>query len=190
MERDTRNRTPRTSRTWRDRTIERSSPRTRRTRRTSLRQSDSFTHCYTSGVTLQELRTPCVLVDWPRVERNVERMQAAANAGGLRLRPHAKTHKSPEVARLQLARGAAGICCAKLGEAEVFADAGIEDIRLPYPLHPSNADRVIALLDRTHLSFIVDNIEVARGWSAAMTAAGRDVDVLVRVGGGLLRCGV
>src|SRR6476660_7651841 len=117
-------------------------------------------------------------------------MQAAATAGGLRLRPHAKTHKSPEVARLQLARGATGICCAKLGEAEVFADAGIEDIRLPYPLHPSNADRVIALLDRTHLSFVVDNIEVARGWSAAMTAAGREVDVLVKVDVGLHRCGI
>ena len=141
-------------------------------------------------MTLQELRTPCVLVDWRRLERNIDRMQAAADAGGLRLRPHAKTHKSPEVARLQLARGAKGICCAKLGEAEVFADAGFEDIRLPYPLHPSNADRVIALLDRTHLSFIVDNIEVARGWSAAMTAAGREVDVLVKVDVGLHRCGI
>jgi len=141
-------------------------------------------------VTLQELRTPCVLVDWRRLERNIDRMQAAADAGGLRLRPHAKTHKSTEVARLQLARGAKGICCAKLGEAEVFADAGFEDIRLPYPLHPSNADRVIALLDRTHLSFIVDNIEVARGWSAAMTAAGREVDVLVKVDVGLHRCGI
>ena len=117
-------------------------------------------------------------------------MQAAATAGGLRLRPHAKTHKSPEVARLQLARGAAGICCAKLGEAEVFADAGFTDIRLPYPLHPSNADRVLALLDRAHLSFIVDDLEVARGWSAAMTAAGREVDVLVKVDVGLHRCGI
>src|SRR4051812_31077845 len=117
-------------------------------------------------------------------------MQAAANAGGLRLRPHAKPHKSPEVARLQLARGAAGICCAKLGEAEVFADAGVTDIRLPYPLHPSNADRLIALLDRVHLSFIVDHLEVARGWSAAMTAAGREVDVLVKVDVGLHRCGI
>ena len=141
-------------------------------------------------MTLQELRTPCVLVDWPRVERNLDRMQAAVTGGGIRLRPHAKTHKSPEVARLQIARGAVGICCAKLGEAEVFAAAGIRDIRLPYPLHPSNADRAIALLDRTHLSFIVDNLDVARGWSAAMTAAGREVDVLVKVDVGLHRCGI
>ena len=101
-------------------------------------------------------------------------MQAAVDARGCRLRPHAKTHKSPDLARVQIDRGAVGICCAKLGEAEVFADAGIPDIRLPYPLNPANADRVLALLDRTHLSFIVDHADVARGWSDALTAAGRD----------------
>ena len=84
-------------------------------------------------------------------------MQAAANARGVRLRPHSKTHKSPLVAQWQIERGAVGICCAKLGEAEVFVEAGIADIRLPYPLKPSNADRVIALLERTRLSFIVDH---------------------------------
>ena len=131
-----------------------------------------------------------MLVDWARAERNIDRMQAAANAGGKRLRPHAKTHKSPEVAQLQIARGAAGICCAKLGEAEVFADAGISDIRLPYPLHPSNADRVLALLDRARISFIVDHETVARGWSAAMQAAGREVEVLVKVDVGTHRCGI
>ena len=85
---------------------------------------------------------------------------------GKRLRPHAKTHKSPDLALIQIARGAVGICCAKLGEAEVFAEHGIADIRLPYPLNPVNGDRVLALLDRTHLSFIVDHLDVARGWSA------------------------
>jgi len=141
-------------------------------------------------VQLRDLPTPCVLVDRARVERNVERMQAAANANGRRLRPHAKTHKSIEFARLQIERGAAGICCAKLGEAEVFADAGVQDIRLPYPLNPVNAARVLALLDRTRVSFIVDHIDVARGWSDAMTAAGRQVDVLVKVDVGLHRCGI
>src|SRR5687768_6750473 len=103
-------------------------------------------------------------------------MQEAASARGLQLRPHAKTHKSPALARLQIARGAVGICCAKLGEAEVFAAAGIEDIRLPYPINPVNADRVLALLDRTRLSFIVDHAGVARGWSDALTRADRDAD--------------
>ena len=114
---------------------------------------------------ISDLRTPSVLVDKPRFERNLDRMQAAASAKGIRLRPHAKTHKSPELARLQISRGAAGVCCAKLGEAEVFADAGIEDIRLPYPINPVNARRVLQLLDKTRLSFIVDDLDVARGWS-------------------------
>lgn len=139
---------------------------------------------------LSSLRTPCVLVDQQKLERNIDRMQAAADARRVRLRPHAKTHKSPDLARIQLARGAVGICCAKLGEAEVFADAGIEDIRLPYPLNPANASRVLALLDRTRLSFIVDHADVARGWSQLLHDAGKEVDVLVKVDVGFHRCGI
>lgn len=141
-------------------------------------------------VTVADLRTPAVLVDKSRAVRNIERMQAAANARGIHLRPHAKTHKSPLVARWQIDRGAIGICCAKLGEAEVFADAGVADIRLPYPLNPSNADRLIALAARTHLSFIVDHAAVAAGWSRALAAAGIQVDVLVKVDVGFHRCGI
>ena len=141
-------------------------------------------------MTLATLRTPAVLIDADRLERNLERMQAAADARRIRLRPHAKTHKALDVARLQIDRGAAGICCAKLGEAEVFARAGIEDIRLPYPLHPANADRVVALLDATRLSFIVDDLAVARQWSEEMRAARRDVDVLIKVDVGFHRCGI
>jgi len=124
------------------------------------------------------------------VERNLERLQAAANSRGLRLRPHAKTHKSIELAKRQIAGGAVGICCAKLGEAEIFAAAGIEDIRLPYPLNPVNAERVVELLDQTRLSFIVDHMPVARGWSEAMQRAGRSVEVLVKVDVGFHRCGI
>ena len=117
-------------------------------------------------------------------------MQAVAEARGKRLRPHAKTHKSPDLAAIQIAHGAVGICCAKLGEAEVFARHNVRDIRLPYPLNPVNGERVLALLDRTHLSFIVDHIDVARGWSDVMRGAGRSVDVLVKVDVGFHRCGI
>lgn len=117
-------------------------------------------------------------------------MQSAASARGVRLRPHAKTHKSPRIASWQIERGAVGICCAKLGEAEVFADTGIKDIRLPYPIHPTNAGRVVKLLDRTRLSFIVDHPMVAKGWSMALSAVGREVDVLVKVDVGFHRCGI
>lgn len=141
-------------------------------------------------MTVDDLRTPAVLVDRARAERNIERMATTAAAGGVALRPHAKTHKSPVVARWQLHRGAIGICCAKIGEAEVFADAGIDDIRIPYPLNPANADRVMALARRIRLSFIVDHLAVARGWSRALVAAGVSVDVLVKVDVGFHRCGI
>jgi D-serine deaminase-like pyridoxal phosphate-dependent protein len=137
-----------------------------------------------------DLRTPAILVDVNRLRANIQRMQAAASAGGLRLRPHAKTHKSPQIARWQIEAGAVGICCAKLGEAEVFADAGVEDIRLPYPIHPSNADRVVRLMDRVRVSIITDLAEVAREWSTAMSRAGRTLDVLVKVDVGFHRCGI
>jgi D-serine deaminase-like pyridoxal phosphate-dependent protein len=141
-------------------------------------------------VFLADLPTPQVLIDYQRATRNIDRVQALADAGGLRLRPHAKTHKSPVVARWQIDRGAVGICCAKVGEAEVFVGAGIADVRLPYPVNPSNAPRLIALMDRAAVSIIVDHIAVARGWSEAMRRAGRTLDVLVKVDVGFHRCGI
>jgi len=147
-------------------------------------------------VSVTDLATPAVLIDRARALRNIDRMQAAATAAGVRLRPHTKTHKSPIVARWQLERGAVGICCAKLGEAEVLApqlqagQSGKPDIRLPYPLNPANAARVVALLDQATLSFIVDHPAVARQWSDAMVRAGRQVDVLVKVDVGFHRCGI
>jgi D-serine deaminase-like pyridoxal phosphate-dependent protein len=137
-----------------------------------------------------DLPTPQVLVDRTRLLSNIERMQAAADARRVRLRPHAKTHKIPAVARWQMDRGAGGICCAKIGEAEVFAAAGIEDIRLPYPVNPRNAERLLALMDRCRVSIIVDHPAVAGGWSDVMRAAGRTLDVLVKVDVGSHRCGI
>jgi D-serine deaminase-like pyridoxal phosphate-dependent protein len=94
-------------------------------------------------VLVNELATPQVLVDRERLMKNIDRVQRLADAAGIALRPHAKTHKSPVIARWQLDRGATGICCAKLGEAEVFAGAGIRDIRLAYPINPTNATRLL-----------------------------------------------
>jgi D-serine deaminase-like pyridoxal phosphate-dependent protein len=139
---------------------------------------------------LSDLPTPQVVIDRRRLLQNIERVQQLASAAGLRLRPHAKTHKSPVVARWQIERGAVGVCCAKVGEAEVFVDAGIHDVRLPYPVNPSNAARVTALLDRASISIIVDHLDVARGWSDAMQRAGRTLDVLVKVDVGFHRCGI
>jgi len=139
---------------------------------------------------LSDLPTPQVLIDHARARRNIDRVQGLASDAGVRLRPHAKTHKSPAVAKWQIDRGAIGVCCAKIGEAEVFADAGIDNIRLPYPVNPSNAPRLMALMDRAAVSIIVDHLDVACGWSVAMQRAGRTLDVLVKVDVGFHRCGI
>jgi D-serine deaminase-like pyridoxal phosphate-dependent protein len=139
---------------------------------------------------LADLPTPQVLIDRPRLFANIERVQQLATSAGVALRPHAKTHKSPVVAKWQIEKGAIGICCAKIGEAEVFVEAGIDNIRLPYPVNPFNAARLIALMDRATLSIIVDHLDVARGWSDAMLRAGRALDVLVKVDVGFHRCGI
>ena len=76
---------------------------------------------------LSDLPTPQVLIDRTRAMNNIARVQALASEAGVRLRPHAKTHKSPIVAKWQLDAGATGIACAKVGEAEVFVQAGIAD---------------------------------------------------------------
>ncbi|MGH9140332.1 MAG: alanine racemase, partial [Vicinamibacterales bacterium] len=139
---------------------------------------------------LADLPTPQVLIDHTRAMNNIARIQAMAASAGARLRPHAKTHKSPVVARWQLDAGAIGIACAKIGEAEVFAAGGITDIRLPYPVNPSNAPRLLALMDRASISIIVDHLDVVRGWSDQMRTAGRTLDVLIKVDVGFHRCGI
>src|SRR5256885_12493632 len=82
----------------------------------------------------REYGTPAAVIDMDRVERNIARIQAACDAAGLANRPHIKTHKSPMLAKLQIAAGAGGITCQKLGEAEVMAEAGIDDILISYNL--------------------------------------------------------
>ena len=77
---------------------------------------------------LDDLATPFLYVDLDRMNSNINAMAAAARGLGVRLRPHAKTHKVPEIARLQIAAGASGITVAKVSEAEVFADGGIDDV--------------------------------------------------------------
>src|SRR2546426_6870452 len=117
---------------------------------------------------LQDLPTPQVLIDPQRLRANISRAQELADGAGIALRPHAKTHKSPIIAGWQIERGAVGVCCAKVGEAEVFAAAGIDNIRLPYPVNPVNASRLLALMDDATISIIVDHLDVARGWSDTM----------------------
>ncbi len=140
--------------------------------------------------TLSELQTPLVVIDAPTMRRNIARMAEAAAAGGKVLRPHGKTHKSGWIAREQIAAGAIGLTCAKPGEAEVFAAEGVQDIRIAYPVSPTYAPRLVELMDGVRISTIVDDLGVAQGWSDAMVAAGRRLEVLVKIDVGTHRCGV
>ena len=99
----------------------------------------------------ESLETPCVLIDLSRVEANLKRAQAFADARGLKLRPHIKTHKLPRFARRQVELGAVGVTCQKLGEAEVMADACIADIFLPYNIL---GEQKLARLRRSPRGFI------------------------------------
>ena len=140
--------------------------------------------------TLSELQTPLIVIDAPTLTRNITRMAEAAAAGRKQLRPHGKTHKSGWVARQQIAAGAIGLTCAKPGEAEVFAAEGVDDIRIAYPISPTYATRVLSLMDGVRLSTVIDDLEVAQAWSSAMEAAGRRLEVLVKIDVGTHRCGV
>ena len=141
---------------------------------------------------VSDLPTPALLVDLPRLAANLDRMQAAADGAGVALRPHAKTHKTAEIARMQADRGARGLTVATLDEAEAFASAGHTDLRLATPVAgPQKLARIGALLGAgVRVTFTVDTPAGARLASAAF--AGRDVpvDVLLEVDTGQHRCGV
>lgn len=137
------------------------------------------------------LDTPAVLVDLDRMEANIREMSEVARTAGVALRPHIKTHKSAEIARLQLQHGAIGITVAKLGEAEVMADAGIGNIRIAYPiLGELKLRRLRALAERCDVSLSLDSIEVAEGISRLGCEMGIRFRVLLKINTGLNRTGV
>jgi D-serine deaminase-like pyridoxal phosphate-dependent protein len=143
------------------------------------------------GSSVDALPTPTVLVDLDVLERNVARMAARARDAGVHLRPHLKTHKCLEISRLQRAAGAAGVCVAKVGEAEVFVRAGFEDIFLAYPVVGADkARRLLALADHARLAVGVDSAEGARSLAAPFREAARSLDVLLKVDVGSGRVGV
>lgn len=138
-----------------------------------------------------QLDTPAVVIDLERVEANLARAQAYADANGFALRPHIKTHKLPRFAMRQVELGAAGITCQKLGEAEVMADAGLKDIFIPYNiLGEAKLDRLAALHDRVALSVTADSEVTVAGYARRFTDPGHKLPVLVECDTGGGRCGV
>src|SRR6202022_2194496 len=139
----------------------------------------------------REYGTPVAVIDMDRVERNIARVQAACDAAGVANRPHIKTHKSPVLAKLQVAAGAHGITCQKLGEAEVMAEAGIDDILISYNLiGEEKMARLGALQAKANMTVAADNSVVIAGLPQAASISGRPLSVVVECDTGRKRAGV
>ena len=138
-----------------------------------------------------DIETPAILIDARRLGRNIERMARAAREMGVALRPHFKTHKTIEIARLQLEAGAVGITCAKTTEARVLVEAGVPDVFVAYQVvGPATVARLLELSRRAQLSVGVDDRAQAKPLSEAFAGEGRRLPVLIEVDTGLGRCGL
>ncbi len=136
------------------------------------------------------LDTPSVLVDLDIAERNIHRFQSFANKAQITVRPHIKTHKLPDLAKAQIKAGAVGITCQKISEAEVMANAGLDDILITYNiLSASKLDRLNRLASKIKLTVVADNLTVIEGLSAAFSNT-TPLRVLVECDTGAGRCGV
>ncbi len=139
-----------------------------------------------------DLNTPVLVVDEGALDRNIAAMAALAKARGVTLRPHAKTHKSVDIARRQVAAGAIGVCCAKVGEAEVLAEGGIAGILITSPVAaPRAIERLAALAARADgLMAVVDHPAVAARIDAALGQVRARLDVIIDIDPGIARTGV
>jgi D-serine deaminase-like pyridoxal phosphate-dependent protein len=138
------------------------------------------------------LATPALVIDLDLLEGNIARMAAHARACGIALRPHSKTHKCSEIAKLQIAAGAPGVCVAKLGEAEALAEAGIDSILVTSPVvtGPAIARLVDLNSEIPGLISVCDNIAVAQRLAEAAVSRGKPLKLLVDIDPGLGRTGL
>jgi D-serine deaminase-like pyridoxal phosphate-dependent protein len=141
-----------------------------------------------------DLDTPVVLVEIVKLHANLSRMAdrvAEAGHGKVRLRPHAKTHKTREIAQRQLELGAVGLTVAKVGEAEAMVGAGVEDLLIAYPvLGDQKYERLLKLLDKARIRIALDSLEVAEAASGFFAARGARLPVLIEIDTGFGRTGV
>jgi D-serine deaminase-like pyridoxal phosphate-dependent protein len=142
---------------------------------------------------LEGLETPCVLVDYDRLQANMRMMQEKANNKLVSLRPHIKTHKCIEIARMQIKEGAVGITAAKTDEALVFINSGVKSVTIAYPtLNPAKLDRLFkaAITKGTELRMVVDSIEGINSLSQACDKNRLAIFVFLKIDVGLHRCGI
>ena len=140
---------------------------------------------------LEDIDTPALVVDLDILEANIARLQTYLNQHRLANRPHIKTHKIPDIAHMQLKAGAVGITCQKLGEAEIMASAGVDDILITFNIvGAAKLERLTALARRCTVSITADSEFALRGLSSAAQAAGMTLTVLIECDTGMGRCGV
>ena len=143
------------------------------------------------GMRVEEVDTPALLLELDSFERNLERMADFARTHKLRLRPHAKMHKTPAVAMAQLALGAVGICCQKVSEAEAMVDGGVADVLVTNQIvGAGKLARLAALGRRARVGVCVDDVDNVADVASAAAAAGVTLDVYVEIDVGAGRCGV
>ena len=143
------------------------------------------------GTPKEELDTPAFLIDLDIMEENIRKMAAYFENRTANVRPHMKHHKTPEIAHKQLDAGAIGVCCQKLGEAEVMVAGGIRDILITYELvGPIKARRLMSLCRRANMAVTVDDARNVQELSEAAQAFGVRLGVLIDVNCGHNRCGV
>lgn len=143
--------------------------------------------------TLDDLETPAVVIDLARVQANIDRFQAHADEVGLQVRPHIKTHKLPQVARMQIAAGAVGITCQKVSEAEamVAGDEAIRDVLITYNVFgKTKVQRLRGLASHVALSVVADSQAIVAGLSEGFAGATSPLRVLIECDTGGKRCGV
>jgi D-serine deaminase-like pyridoxal phosphate-dependent protein len=143
------------------------------------------------GTPLEELDTPAIVIDLDVAESNIRRMQDFANENGVSVRPHSKTNKSPYWAWKQVNAGAIGICCAKVGEAEQMAAAGIPEILIPNQIVTQRKIvRLMSVASTTKAIVAVDSEDNVRNLSEAASSFGIELGVVIEINVGMARCGV
>ena len=139
---------------------------------------------------IEDLDTPAVIVDLDIMERNLNSLADYCRQNQLALRPHTKTHKTPQIAKMQIESGCHGITVAKVSEAEVMAGSGIDDILIAYPVvGQSKLERLTKLAQCIKTTVSLDSLEAAKATSEAARQAGCQIQILVEFDVGMHRCG-
>jgi D-serine deaminase-like pyridoxal phosphate-dependent protein len=143
------------------------------------------------GDHIDQIDTPALVLDLDAFERNMKRLQDAVSSAGVRLRPHAKSHKCPEIALRQIQLGAVGICCQKVSEAEVFVDAGVSDIFITNQVvGEKKVAHALDLATRARIGVLVDHEDQISAFANASAERQVSIDIYLEIDVGMGRCGV